>query len=81
MKPLGTILPDAKSLAATAAYYKSNQEMKDRVAASARELTGCTRKIVGGEVRYYDTTDQYAIISRQGKILWFQVRADGDYRI
>jgi hypothetical protein len=37
--------------------------------------------VVGGEVRYYDTTDQYAIVSRQGTILWFGVTADGDKRI
>jgi hypothetical protein len=37
--------------------------------------------VVGGEVRYYDTTDQYAIVSREGKVLWFQVTPKGDFRI
>jgi hypothetical protein len=45
------------------------------------ELSHCDRRVVGGEVRYYDTTDQYAVVSRQGRVLWFQVTADGDYRI
>ena len=45
------------------------------------ELRQCDRRCVCGEVRYYDTTDQYAIVSRQGRVLWFAVRPDGDVRI
>lgn len=64
-KTIGTVLPTKASLACIA----------------DKELKGCTRRVVGGEVRYYDTTDQYAIVSRQGKVLWFAVTPDGDYRI
>lgn len=78
---LGTILPTAESLAATEKFAASQKAMRETVACQSRELANCTRKVIGGEVRYYDTTDQYAIVSRQGKVLWFAVRPDGDYRI
>ena len=54
---------------------------KQRERFGDRELAGCEKRIVGGEVRWYDTTDQYAIVSRAGKVIWFQVTANGDYRI
>ena len=76
---IGTVLPTKKSLAADDAYAKRVARDKERVA--NLELKHCTRKVVGGEVRYYDTTDQYAIVSRQGNVLWFAVTPDGDYRI
>ena len=76
---LGTILPNAKQLAA--ADNVADQQAKARNEFGDKELKGCDRRVVGGEVRYYDTTDQYAIVSRQGKILWFAVTADGDRRI
>jgi hypothetical protein len=44
-------------------------------------LWNCERRVVGDEVRYYDTTDQYALVSRCGKVLWFQVTPNGDFRI
>jgi hypothetical protein len=55
--------------------------MQERVAATDPRLRNCDRRVVGGEVRYYDTTDQYAIVSREGKVLWFQVHRKGDFRI
>jgi hypothetical protein len=55
--------------------------MQERVAATHPQLQKCHRRVVGGEVRYYDTTDQYAIVSREGKVLWFQVHRKGDFRI
>ena len=78
-KTIGTVLPTKASLAADDAHAKRVARDKERTA--DKELKGCTRRVVGGEVRYYDTTDQYAIVSRQGKVLWFQVTPDGDYRI
>ena len=78
-RPLGTILPTAESLANSEAFYR--RDIKARESIAKVELRGCERRVVGGEVRYYDTTDQYAIVSRQGKILWFAVTADGDFRI
>lgn len=62
-------------------YARNDFAMRERVASQSTELRGTDRRVVGGEVRYYDTTDQYAIVSRQGKVMWFQVREDGDYRI
>ncbi len=79
MTTLGTILPTRESLAKGDAHADRTAAKND--AFGSKELAHCERRVVGGEVRYYDTTDQYAIVSRQGKILWFAVRADGDYRI
>ena len=76
---IGTVLPTMKSLAVNDLYASRINAKCEAVA--KRELVGTTRKVVGGEVRYYDTTDQYAIVSRQGNVIWFAVRADGDYRI
>lgn len=76
---LGTILPTAKSLKCNDRYAKRVANEKEKIASA--QLRGCDRRVIGGEVRYYDTTDQYAIVSRQGQVLWFQVTADGDYRI
>lgn len=79
MKMIGTILPTKKSLAASDQYAK--RVAAEKKAIGERDLSHCDRRVVGGEVRYYDTTDQYAIVSRQGKVIWFAVREDGDYRI
>lgn len=76
---LGTILPTKESLAISGRYAKQLAAKKGTVA--ERELKHCERRVVGGEVRYYDTTDQYAIVNRQGQVMWFAVREDGDYRI
>ena len=81
METLGTVLPTQKSLECSERHAKRVARENERTANSDQRLKGCTRKVVGGEVRYYDTTDQYAIVSRQGEVLWFAVREDGDYRI
>lgn len=78
---LGTILPTAKSIAANERFAIAQTAKRQSIASASQELKGCVRKVVGGEVRYYDTTDQYAIVSRQGKVIWFAVRPDGDHRI
>jgi hypothetical protein len=79
MTQLGTILPTAKTLALDDKHAEAMRRRTDAI--GKRELGHCERRVVGGEVRYYDTTDQYAVVSRQGTILWFAVREDGDYRI
>ena len=78
---IGTVLPTANTFAINAAFAKREAANKARIASANPDLATCDRKIVGGEVRYYDTTDQYAIVSRQGKVLWFAVDPDGDRRI
>lgn len=80
-KQLGTVLPDASTYRLADEFAKRQAAKKSRIAASSAELASCTRRIVGGEVRYYDTVDQYAIVSRQGAVLWFAVTPDGDRRI
>lgn len=72
-------LPTKESIALTERYAKRVESQKESIA--DKKLKGTTRKVVGGEVRYYDTTDQYAIVTRQGAVIWFAVREDGDYRI
>lgn len=79
MKTLGTILPDVKKMKKNDLHMDAMFAKRD--AAARKQLAHCDRRVVGGEVRYYDTTDQYAIVSRQGAVIWFAVRADGDYRI
>lgn len=78
---IGTILPTKASLAANDRFARKQAARQAAVANNSPELRGCEKRVVGGEVRYYDTTDQYAIVSRQGKVIWFAVRPDGDYRI
>ena len=78
---LGTILPTRQTFVEAEKFHQARLAMQARVAANSPELRGCEVRIVGGEIRYYDTTDQYAIIARDGKVLWFAVREDGDYRI
>jgi hypothetical protein len=78
-RPLGTILPTRESLRLADQMAKREALAKEKIAAV--ELRGCERRVVGGEVRYYDTADQYAIVSSAGKVLWFAVTADGDFRI
>jgi hypothetical protein len=64
---LGTVLPTPATIRAANA--------------TDPRLRNCDRRVVRGEVRYYDTTDQYAIVSRDGEVLWFQVHRKGDFRI
>jgi hypothetical protein len=78
---IGTVLPTANTFKLNDAFKKREDKEKARVASLTPELMDCDRRVVGGEVRYYDTADQYAIVSRQGKVLWFAVYPDGDRRI
>ena len=79
MTTLGTILPTKDSLTRGDAHADKMARQRERY--GDRELRGCTKRIVGGEVRWYDTADQYAIIGRDGQVKWFQVTPDGDVRI
>jgi hypothetical protein len=76
---LGTVLPNAKKMADNDNHCDRMAKKNERL--GDRELAGCEKKIIGGEVRYYDTADQYAIVSRGGKVLWFAVTENGDFRI
>lgn len=76
---LGTILPTRESLARADAHANAMARRRDMI--GRQTLPNCDRRVVGGEVRYYDTTDQYAIVGRDGQVKWFQVTKDGDCRI
>ena len=75
----GNVLPTNRSLAVDAAY--ADRVARDKRKVADVKLGDCEQRIVGGEVRYYKMTDQYAIVNRQGRVLWFVVKDDGDYRI
>ena len=76
---VGTILPNRKQLALADRHADDLAIRNDKLGSLL--LPNCERRVVGGEVRYYDTTDQYAVVSRRGTLVWFAVREDGDYRI
>ena len=79
MKTIGTVLPTQKSLAATDRYAKQVATVKNRV---GRNLRGCKKRNVGGEVRHYRTTNEYAVVNASGNVLWFETREDGyDYAL
>ena len=81
MKPpqIGTILPDRKALDANDRHMDRIRKQADRYADGL--FIGCSRRIVGGETRYYETADRYAVVTPSGRVLWFRVTADGDYAI
>lgn len=75
---IGTVLPTAASIASTDRFYKKNEASKER--AAKRLLKGLRRKVVGTmfpEVRYYESENVYAIIGRDMKPRWFEIR-DGE---
>ena len=77
-RPLGTILPTAASLALGDAFAASLEAEQKKIGAM---ITGCRKALVGGEVRYYKSSIRYAVVSRWMLIIWFDVRADGDYPV
>lgn len=79
MKKIGTILPTAKSISLTNQWASKNDARKNRIA--AKELRHCSRAVVGGETRYYESDDKYAVVSNKGKILWFRVTPEGDFAV
>jgi hypothetical protein len=79
MKQLGTILPTREGLVKADAFADARAAQADTT--GRKMFPGCERRVVGGEVRYYDTTNRYAIIGRNGQAKWFRVTPSGDYRI
>jgi hypothetical protein len=74
---LGTILPTRAGLAAADRHADAIAERDAELA--ARTLPQCTPRTVGGERRYYATSNLYATV-RNGRTRWFETRADGrDY--
>lgn len=79
MKTIGTVLPTKQSLAAGERAYR--EEVRKKNAVAADQLAGLERRVVGGETRYYASSSRYAIVKRDLKVQWFEVRADGDYPV
>lgn len=77
-KPVGTIYATPAQLAKADAFSDSQAAKNDRRAIAI--LSDCERRMVNGEIRYYETPTKYAT-ARSGKVRWFEVRADGDYAL
>lgn len=77
-KALGTILPTKKSLQINESWHAQNEREKLRIASAAGLGKGI---MIEGERRYYQGANKYAIVSRNLRVLWFEVRADGDYAL
>lgn len=75
---LGTVLPTKASMEAGERHYTKMVRLNAKFAANA--LRGCERRVIGGEVRYYEDATHYAVVSNE-KAKWFEVRADGDYPV
>ena len=75
---LGTVLPNAEILARGDAHAEFIAREQKRVGDS---LPGCRAKLIRGEWHYYKTEKLYALVSRGLAVLWFEVRADGDYPV
>ena len=77
---LGTILPTRKSVEDTEEF--ATRDASDRrKAANKFGLCNLQEVNMGGETRYYDGPQKYAVIGRDMLPKWFVVRADGDYPI
>jgi hypothetical protein len=74
---LGTIFATGRQLAAADKFADKQAAQRDKAAAS--KLSDCTRRVVGGEVRYYANETKFAVMSRSNVVRWFEVRKDGIY--
>jgi hypothetical protein len=79
-KPLGTILPTKKDLEINERCFQDLKTEQNRIANGSDILKEAEKVEVGGETRYY-IGNKYAIVGRNKKIMWFEVREDGDYPI
>jgi len=73
MKMIGTVLPTVKSLKATEVYANKVAAKQEQVG----KRIGGTRRVVCGEVRWYKTATEFAVVSRDGQVKWFEIREDG----
>ena len=73
---IGTILPTAASLRADDEY--AARDRKDRKKAGQTLLGQYECRTIGGEMRYYDGADAYAVIGRDMLPRWF-VRRGGEW--
>lgn len=73
MRMIGTVLPTQKSLKATEVYASKVAAKQEQVG----KRIGGTRRVVCGEVRWYKTATEFAVVSRDGQVKWFEIREDG----
>ena len=78
MRPLETILPNAKTHAINEAHFLRVTAEQRRIA--KQQLSAFVHRVVDTEDRYYDGADRYAIVSFQNlRVLWFTKKADGHW--
>jgi hypothetical protein len=74
---IGTIFATDKQLRKMDAF--ADKQEKARRALGAKDLGHLDKRNEGGEVRYYDGANRYAIVSRSMRVLWFEKRNGGWY--
>ena len=81
MKPrlLGTVLPTSKDFAINDRCFDEAQKIKNEIAISDPSLRNADKVVVSGGTRYYTASNKYAIVGRDNKIRFFEVKKDGDY--
>jgi hypothetical protein len=80
MKPLGTILPTAKSLAQSDAHFEKMQRLNFAYANNHPVLGISPRVFEKGEHRWIIAPTIYAVVGNQ-TAKFFERRHDGDYSI
>ena len=79
MKQMGTILPTKESMAIADRLYK--KEMAKREQIGDKELSQYPKQVVFGETRYYKNDTTFAIVGRNNKIKWFEIRNGQEYAL
>ena len=74
MQTIGTVLPTRKSLKATEQYATKIATIQEK---KGQTIKGVTRRIVCGEVRWYKSEVEFAVVSKTGEVKWFEIREDG----
>lgn len=80
MKPLGTILPTAESLAQSDRHFEKQQRLNFSYADNHPVLGVSPRVFERGEHRWIISPTVYAVVGNQ-TAKFFERRADGDYSI
>ena len=79
-QPIGTIFATQKQVTIADKHFDRLNNLELELAES--ELLGMTKRIVGGEIRYYKTDTIYTpAIRRNGKRRWFETRNGKDFAI
>lgn len=84
IKTLGTILPTAALMDAADRWQDQHDAAALRAAEKELSGMGLLRKVVAGEVRYYDGPNIYTIAIKRSpreKRRWFETRPDGDWSV